>query len=633
MPQQPTDPSGVLSSDIKPSVGERLGGILGAFTGANGTNGSLDDAIKQHHNERLQLAQRHRQEWSTYHSAATSGLDPQTGQPLSDDDKAKYESWANSAWDNYVKAAGVNPDAKKSLERNKGVIDRLTGLFKQHREANAGGAGGAVDASGGRDASTPPSAAGPVSAGDQAAMPAAPRAIPAYTAQVAADAPRVQGQLDEQLAFKKWKRMQDVLRENKIAENNALAAARSSGKTTPRPVTGGSIGVLDARGLATAGKIYLDTTGNPIDVTGLPDSMGLKGFVMKDDNNEWVTRYEPFSPNQATVTAGNETFVVSPMDKSKVPQGAGVDLGQHITSSTTATLDPVTNQTTISKRTPATPGLTPGANSRLPAAPRASATPMAAAAAPSSAPSPAKSPASTQGPQASLPPLDSAGHIPSTLPASSPQIIEGANQLLDGTDKDKLPAKTRELSAALARKYDWSQGKFTPKESTALEETSTFIDRFANLPALKVLDSLGSKTKLITVLEGAHRQGLIAGMITGGVSHTMNRDEQDFVDMYNQVVQTISGLRQITSPGRQTEAAIQRLLADLPNPKTTANSAEALRKLDLIREEIAIARKTRSWDHLLSKDAKGPAAASATSAAKPGISKEAQAYIDGIKAP
>jgi len=344
--------------------------------------------------------------------------------------------------------------------------------------------------------------------------------------------------------------------------------------------------------------------------------MGLKMFIIKSDGGQWETRYEPFSPNQSSVKVGGVDYEVSPMDRSKIPQGAGVAVGDTKIASTHVTKDPTTGQVTTSTTTPQITGATGrggdagktstgskgGTTAPAPRSPKAN-IPMAT----DSGAFKSKDPNI---------PLDSEGHIANGTDVevapglkATPQVIEAANQLIDDRDVDKIPAKVRELGATLARKTGWYQGKFTPKEMTALDEPIAFIDKFLNGDkelgtgsSLKVLDgNWASRGRLISRMAGSSdHQGPAGIVLSAGASKLSSPLEDQFLRDYNQLAQVISGLRKITSPGNNsTEQATQRLLTDLPNPKTTHNSEDARQRLYLLQEEIAIAKRTGNWDHLL----------------------------------
>lgn len=239
-----------------------------------------------------------------------------------------------------------------------------------------------------------------------------------------------------------------------------------------------------------------------------------------------------------------------------------------------------------------------------------SATSATASATPSTTPSasttsPARSPKSSR--MSTVPPLDADGHIPST--AGNPQVIEAANQLLDGSDKDKLPAKVRELASGMARKYGWQQGKFTPKEQVMLRESTTFIDQALNNPALSALDgSYTDRMQLAQVLKSPDKEGVIGGALSVASAQNLDPKQAEFVRMYNQLVGTISGLAQLVRSGRATEATIDRLKQELPNPMTTKDSADGKKRLERLREEIDVAMKKGAFE------GKGVSSASGASA-------------------
>jgi hypothetical protein len=382
--------------------------------------------------------------------------------------------------------------------------------------------------------------------------------------------------------------IQDFILTGKITGNMGAAL-----RPPPRPVGSYTTSVLDARSRASkTGEVFLNVAGQPIPIDDLDDSMGLKGMQTLDPTTgQWQVRYEPYSPNQSTVTVGNETFAVSPMDKSKLAGGAGAALGQKTVPSTTKTTDPATGQTTVSTRTPQVPGIAgrPG-GATLPPAPGGATTPSVGPA-PKSAKqggvAGAAKPAAV--PIAAMPALDESGHIPATVVAT-PQVLEGANQLLDGKDVKDIPAKTKELSASLARKYGWEQGKFTPREQGALRNATQFIDDMLSDPAtFSVLDNTVSRVKLNRVLAGSEKQGLTASTVSTIASSFMTDEEAKFVRQYNIITQTLAGIAPAIrgSGNKTTEAAIHRLLTDMPNPKTVQGAKDGIERLQLLKKEVA----------------------------------------------
>jgi hypothetical protein len=459
-----------------------------------------------------------------------------------------------------------------------------------------------------------PSAADPAKSSAIPPPPQPPKGTDARLPEMAKAAGSTTGADEKE--FQKWNRMQTVQKQNKIEEEQAQAKAKAqyggSAGTPPRPVFSRPTSILDARTLAQGGKVYEGEDGNPLDVDKLPDNMSLQPYTTRvtetdDDGNTrqvWKTRYLPISPDQRKVTIGKEEYAVNPADQSKIPQGAGTELGPSDTPSTTRTTDPATGQTVVSTKTPT---ITGAAGRAAPAttSPSPKTSPTSSVAPPAKSPaSPKSAPgtgtplsASTTGPKGAvtpaaprgLPPLDADGHVPASAPVA-PQVLEGANQLLDGQDVNKLPAKTRDLSAKLARAYGWEQGKFTPKEQTMLREATTFIDdAMGNDKALAVLDEGWlDRQKITQVVDSVDAKGMISRAITTAAAQNLTDDEAEFVRAYNQLVGTISGFGQLVRSGRATEATIERLKKELPNPMTTKDSKDAMARLQRLRKEIDV---------------------------------------------
>jgi hypothetical protein len=189
------------------------------------------------------------------------------------------------------------------------------------------------------------------------------------------------------------------------------------------------------------------------------------------------------------------------------------------------------------------------------------------------------------------PQLDAQGHIP-TSGHVNPQLREAANNLIDGMDVDKLPIPQRDRAAAeqLAKQYGWSgQGLFAPKDKLLIRESTGILKQLSSSPALSALDDTGSRLKIQQVLENPEKRGMIGQAVQGLTAQNLTEAEQQFVTLYNQAVGRISGLSQLVRSGRATEAQIDRLKSELPNPATTSGSAHAKQKLAQIQNEIDIA--------------------------------------------
>ena len=176
---------------------------------------------------------------------------------------------------------------------------------------------------------------------------------PSFADVVAAGHPSDAAQ--DERAMKFWKEQQKTLHEFKMAEVDAAAKAKAA-NPSGRPVMGPAVSVSNARTLAKEGRTFQDKDGNPIDLTSLPDTMGLKNIVWGGKSY-----YEPFSPNSKVVTVGNETYAVSPMDVEALTKGAGTDLGEHRVGTNRDTvkgIDPTSGaDVTRSSSQPATAGV------------------------------------------------------------------------------------------------------------------------------------------------------------------------------------------------------------------------------------------------------------------------------------
>lgn len=610
MPDPTTVDYGAQIDSVEPTTKERvLKGIGGAVAGATGASSAgLDAQIEKHQQARLNEARMHRKNASTYAAILATGKDPATGQALSPEDEQKYQDWYNASMAAYEKAAGVNKETKGAIGKAKVLAEHIIGMGRKQREgvrstAGAGGAG--AQPVGGL--SPPPqraAAVGAASTGDASAD-ASPSVAatggrglappPGYTPQVAMGGGELAQQVEDNRKLENYKRMQQILYDEKVREDAAKAKAKQ--QSTPRPVKSNAISVLDARTLADSGKIFVDGEGNAIDVNNLPETMGLISFVVKNpDNGQWETVYQPFSPNQSALTVGGETYAISPMDKSKLTQGKGTDLGAHNIPSTSATTDPTTRQTTVTKRTPTITGaagrggITPPPSGQ----PRAKAAPTQR---------PTRDAAAASGTGAAVP-VDSDGHISSTWNGASPQVIEGANQLHDGMDLKDIggTTKTKPLSEALARKaWGWSRDKFTPLEHQQIALASRYIQEAIKSPSLKSLDAdFISQLPMIGASGDTAKESRFGKALTKLSAQATTPAQAEFLRLYRQMAGTISGIGRLSRGGRVTEATVNRLLSELPNPANTKNSADAIARLQRLQDEINTALSHDSYEELAS---------------------------------
>lgn len=197
-------------------------------------------------------------------------------------------------------------------------------------------------------------------------------------------------------------------------------------------------------------------------------------------------------------------------------------------------------------------------------------------------------------------PLDADGHIPIEKSSRlNPFVVEGANQLLDGMAiKDlQIPEKAKPAAAALARQHGWEQGKFTPKEQVMLREATSILQQTYSSPSLKVLDEDWlQRQKLAQVISNPDKMGMFARGLTNAAAMNLTNSQAEFLRLYNQMVGRISGLSQLVRSGRATEAQIERLKAEIPNPLTTRDSSDARKRLKLILNEVEIAMQKGTFE-------------------------------------
>ena len=193
---------------------------------------------------------------------------------------------------------------------------------------------------------------------------------------------------------------------------------------------------------------------------------------------------------------------------------------------------------------------------------------------------------------AGLPPLDAAGHIPPS-PAVNPQVLELANELLDGKDLKDIPQKAKAPAAELARQYGWEQGTFTPKEKLLINEAGTKLRQLRDSKSLDVLNSTTSRLKIGQVLASADKQNMVGRILSTATAGHLTPEEQEFVRYYNAAVGVISGLAPLTRGGRPTEASIHRLMQEMPSVLQSGNADDARGRLDQLLQEIEVAKGTK----------------------------------------
>jgi hypothetical protein len=408
------------------------------------------------------------------------------------------------------------------------------------------------------------SATAPQSGG--AAPKSAPAPPPTMASILSAAHPSPQAQDDRE--FAKFKREEELKHKFKMEEAEAVAKAKAA-NPSGRPVMGPAISVSNARDLAKQGKSFIDKDGQPIDLTTLPDTMGLKNIV-------WGGKsfYEPFSPNSKVVTVGNETFAVSPMDVEALGQGAGTDLGEHRVGTAHTSVRGLDEKTgvDVTKGTsaPATTGVKGRGSKSAPSAP-----PQGPTAKPGGAAAPSASGGSRGG--AATP--SSSGMLPSNATSQRIAPVREAYTQLFG---DPTQPSATSLS-------DFDKLADDPKASKKVASAVRLV-----------LDGMEQEEKrsgsLFTLLKnyGGVPQALIASQLS------INKDiigklSPEETRAFNSVVSSLStvmGLRSLTkaSAAKFSVAALER---DVPVPGLNAMSAAAFNdKMARLAEEVYTGSRT-----------------------------------------
>lgn len=190
--------------------------------------------------------------------------------------------------------------------------------------------------------------------------------------------------------------------------------------------------------------------------------------------------------------------------------------------------------------------------------------------------------------------LDAQGHIPAN--AGNPQLVQAANSILDGMDVDKLPLPQRDRAAAmaLATEYGWKgQGLFTPREVLQLKEGATVIEQLINSKSLDVLDR-GTIANLPMLGQASDpaKEGFWGRLTTSLSSRAASPEQQEFLRYWRQLDALAVGLRALVQTGRATQAQVDRLIAELPNPYNTTSSEDARDRLRMVENELKVAANT-----------------------------------------
>lgn len=561
-------PPPAAGNDTAPQVtGAGDGGGMDRFRNliskmSGGGTPLIDQRLQQHHDQRIANASLNQKAYQDLSSTLTRDSDKKYHDDKIDDpnnpnkltpEGLKLEAQRQAAFQAWSKAAGVDKESKSVIQKMGQLADHLV----HHRTAGGQqpGAAGAPPAAGGAASPSLRPPPGKGEGGDALPPPPSASASPAPGGG-GAGSPATTFQpdpatLNESSLHSREEQDRDAASKRKITEEQA--------KTDPKAMVDGLI-----------------KAGFPREEAMRITSTKLAGAAGRPKIKEEMV------PDPDSKTGYSKSFV-DELTGQEVSRVKDVAPTRSLITSETDTTNPETNQTTRTVRRPIFPGAGGASPNKVVTASTAT----------------ASSPASAHGSKSAIsklsPPVDADGHI-TTAPGASPQVLEGANQLLDGTDKEKLPTKTRELSAALARRAGWEQGKFTPKEQVQLREATTYLQKAASDPSLAALDaSFSDRMQLAQVISNPDAQGFIGRGLSTAAAQNMDPKQVAFVQMYNQLVGTIAGLSSLVRSGRATEATIERLKSELPNPTTTKDSADGRQRIQRLLSEIDVAMDKGSF--------------------------------------
>lgn len=227
--QDPTQAAFDESSQVPKVGGNALEGLATSFGAPKGS--ALDNAIQQHHQARLDEAKMHRRNASTAAGILTYGIDPKTGQSLTDEQRTQYTNEYKAAMAAYEKAAGVNKETKGAIQKARMLVEHMIGQGQKRQQAGQQGQQGAQGGPPPPPAPQSTSAAAPAgpAGGPPPPVPFAEQA-PFLRAQVAQQQDEAKTQREDAAKFQDFAKRQEVVKQAKLDEIEAANKAKATGK-------------------------------------------------------------------------------------------------------------------------------------------------------------------------------------------------------------------------------------------------------------------------------------------------------------------------------------------------------------------------------------------------------------------
>lgn len=138
-------PPGFDPTQVKDTPGSRVKGAIGGFmaagTGLDFSQTPLGKQLAQKHQALIDKAALHHKNVSTFAGVLATGMNPNTGQPLTDAERQQYQNWYNQEWAEYQKIAGHDKDAKGRLAKVGAVLEHVIGRGQGGQQQQPGAQG------------------------------------------------------------------------------------------------------------------------------------------------------------------------------------------------------------------------------------------------------------------------------------------------------------------------------------------------------------------------------------------------------------------------------------------------------------------------------------------------------------
>jgi hypothetical protein len=176
-------------------------------------------------------------------------------------------------------------------------------------------------------------------------------------------------------------------------------------------------------------------------------------------------------------------------------------------------------------------------------------------------------------------------------PGITDSVRQAAQDILDGRDTTKIPAKLRFLGESVAKAYGWKgQGSLTPAQQMQIEQVDNALGTISQPAYLKLFDSTATRLRMSLLPLDPSTEGgpkALAAAINRG---TISPEAAQFLDDLTRLRGVITGIRSFTG-ANNSNATADRLLAELPNFSNTTNSKDALYKIGRLRTELKIIKR------------------------------------------